>query len=123
MSEPAVLYEVRDAIGIITLNRADGRNAMTNELLSAFAEVAAQARDDADLRALGVTGKGRSFCAGADLEAGVQRSLGARELQPNERSMAMYSPFLTMLEVEVPVIGALNGHAIGGGLGLALVAR
>src|SRR5258706_7472934 len=40
---------------------------------------------------------------------------------PNERSFAMYSPFLSLLELEVPIVGALNGHAIGGGFGLALV--
>ena len=40
---------------------------------------------------------------------------------PNERSFAMYSPFLSVLDIEVPTIAALNGHAIGGGLGLAIV--
>lgn len=42
-------------------------------------------------------------------------------MMSNERSFAMYQPFLSVLDVEVPVIGALNGHAIGGGMGLALV--
>ena len=42
-------------------------------------------------------------------------------MQPDERSFAMYQPFLSVLELEVPVVGALAGHAIGGGLGLALV--
>jgi enoyl-CoA hydratase/carnithine racemase len=40
---------------------------------------------------------------------------------PNEKSYAMYEPFLSLLDVAVPVIGALNGHAVGGGFGLALV--
>ena len=121
MAEPAVLYEVRDGIGVITLNRPDNRNSMTDELLGAFAEIAATVRDDDALRALVITGRGRCFCAGADLKAGAQRDPGARALLPNERSFAMYQPFLTLLEVDVPIIGALNGHAIGGGLGLALV--
>src|SRR5690606_16807219 len=44
-----------------------------------------------------------------------------RKLQPHERSYAMYEPFLSVLDIEVPVIAALNGHAVGGGFGLALV--
>ncbi len=45
---------------------------------------------------------------------------GGRPLAPHERSLAMYAPFLAVLDVDIPVIGALNGHAVGGGFGLAL---
>src|SRR5207344_2428907 len=51
--------------------------------------------------------------------AGLQR--GGDDLAPDERSYAMYEPFLSLLDIAVPVIGALNGHAVGGGFGLALV--
>jgi enoyl-CoA hydratase/carnithine racemase len=114
----AVRYEARDGIGVLTLNRPD-RNAMTPELLDAFARTSAAARADAEIRALVVTGTGKSFSAGADLKVGLQR--GGDELAPAERSYAMYEPFLSLLDVEVPIVGALNGHAIGGGFGLALV--
>jgi enoyl-CoA hydratase/carnithine racemase len=114
----AVRYQAQDRIGVITLARPP-RNGMTPELLDAFAEASAAARADAELRVLVVTGTGSSFSAGADLKAGLQR--GDDELAPAERSYAMYAPFLSLLDVEVPIIGALNGHAIGGGLGLALV--
>src|SRR5436305_1794102 len=96
MSEP-VRYEARDGIGVITLDRPDNRNSMTPELLDAFARAS----------------------AGADFTAGVQR--GGDDLAPHERSYAMYEPFLSLLEIAVPIIGALNGHAVGGGFGLALV--
>jgi enoyl-CoA hydratase/carnithine racemase len=115
----AARYEARDRIGVITLDRPDNRNSMTPELLDAFARASAAARADADIRALVVTGTGKCFSAGADFKAGVQR--GGDDLAPAERSYAMYQPFLSLLDVEVPVIGALNGHAIGGGFGLALV--
>ena len=118
MSE-AVRYEARERVGVITLDRPDNRNSMTPELLDAFAGASAAARADGDIRALVVTGTGRCFSAGADFIAGVQR--GGEELAPHERSYAMYEPFLSLLEVEVPIIGALNGHAVGGGFGLALV--
>lgn len=115
----AVIYEAREGVGTITLNRPDNRNSMTPELLDAFAGAAAAARADTEIRALVVTGTGRCFSAGADFNAGVQR--GGDDRPPHERSYAMYAPFLSLLELEVPVIGALNGHAVGGGFGLALV--
>jgi enoyl-CoA hydratase/carnithine racemase len=115
----AVRYEARDGIGVITMDRPDQRNSMTPELLDAFARASVAAHADADLRALVVTGTGSCFSAGADFKAGLQR--GDDQLAPNERSFAMYAPFLSLLDIEVPVIGALNGHAVGGGFGLALV--
>jgi enoyl-CoA hydratase/carnithine racemase len=115
----AVRYEARDQIGVITLVRPDNRNSMTPELLDAFGRAVALARVDGGIRALVVTGTGSCFSAGADFKAGLQR--GDAALAPHERSYAMYEPFLSLLDVEVPVIGALNGHAVGGGFGLALV--
>ncbi|HTO55858.1 MAG TPA: enoyl-CoA hydratase/isomerase family protein [Myxococcota bacterium] len=123
MSDPAVLYEVKDYVATITLNRPENRNSMTEDVLEGLRAAVTQARDDSELRCVVVTGRGKSFCAGADFKSQIQRAesgSGRRQL-PNERSFAMYSPFLSLLEIEVPVIGALNGHAIGGGLGLALV--
>jgi enoyl-CoA hydratase len=114
----AVRYQARDHIGVITLDTPP-RNSMTPELLDAFARASAAARADAEIRALVVTGTGSCFSAGADLKTGLQR--GSDGLAPAERSYAMYEPFLSLLDVEVPIVGALNGHAIGGGFGLALV--
>lgn len=118
---PAVTY-VRApdrAVGVLTLQRPDNRNAMTPELLDAFEAARAVAADDAGLRCLIVTGTGASFCSGADFRAAVQR--GDAEQSPTERSLAMYTPFLSVLDLPVPTIAACNGHAVGGGFGLALV--
>jgi enoyl-CoA hydratase/carnithine racemase len=120
MADPAVLYEVRNHVATITLNRPENRNSMTNDVLEGVLSAVSEVRADDDVRCLVITGKGKSFCAGADFNQ-VQREAPGRRLMPNERSFAMYQPFLSVLDVEVPVIGALNGHAIGGGLGLALV--
>jgi len=115
----AVRYQRDGHIGTITLDRPDNRNSMTPELLDAFAVASAAARADADARCIIVTGTGSSFCAGADFKSVLQRDGDNRT--PAERSYAMYEPFLSLLDIAVPVIGALNGHTIGGGFGLALV--
>ena len=114
----AVRYHTEGTVGVLTLDRPDNRNSMTPELLDAFAEASAQARGDAEIRALVVTGTGHCFSSGADFKATLQRDGNAA---PHERSYAMYAPFLSLLDVAVPIVGALNGHAVGGGFGLALV--
>jgi enoyl-CoA hydratase/carnithine racemase len=120
MGEQAVLYEAADQVGLITLNRPDHRNAMTPELLDAFSEAIEQARADQRIRCLVITGTGKCFSAGADLRSSMQRSdLGKPS---REASFAMYEPFLKVLDIEVPVIAAMNGHTVGGGFGLALLA-
>ncbi|MGE0401388.1 MAG: enoyl-CoA hydratase/isomerase family protein, partial [Kofleriaceae bacterium] len=69
----AVRYEVRDQIGVITLDRPNNRNSMTPELLDAFARASASARTDASIRVLVVTGTGTCFSAGADFKSTLQR--------------------------------------------------
>lgn len=122
MSE-AVRYESRGEIGVITLDRPDNRNSMTPELLDAFAAAAGQARRDVAARCIVITGTGSCFSAGADFKSILQREDGEsdRILAPHERSFAMYEPFLSVLELEVPVIAACNGHTVGGGFGLSLL--
>jgi enoyl-CoA hydratase/carnithine racemase len=92
---------------------------MTPELLDAFANASAEARADGEARAVVIRGSGSCFSAGADLKASVQRD--DRNRLPHERSFAMYEPFLSVLDIEVPVVACLNGHTVGGGFGLALV--
>ena len=121
MSDDAVLYDVAEHVATITLNRPENRNSMTPDVLEGLMASVARAREDQEVRCVIITGSGKSFCAGADFKSNVQLDDAKRALSPNERSFNMYRPFLSVLDIEVPVIGALNGHAIGGGLGLAIV--
>ena len=116
----AVLFETRGPIGIITLNRPDNRNSMTPELLDGFGKAATTAARDASLRAVVITGNGKCFSAGADFKSQIQRADQGEHLFPHEKSFAMYQDFLKVLDIEVPVIAALNGHTVGGGFGLSL---
>ena len=73
------------------------------------------------IRCLVIRGTGRSFCAGANFKSEAGAQIGSVDLPAPERSFAMYKPFLSITSLEIPVIAAMNGHAIGGGLGLAIV--
>jgi len=121
MSEPAVLYDVDDAIATLTLNRPDNRNSMTPDVLADLADAVSRLRGDASVRCAIVTGRGSSFCAGADFKSRAAAGDGDAYVAPHERSYATYTPFLSLLDVEVPIVAAMQGHAIGGGLGLAVV--
>ncbi|HTX15433.1 MAG TPA: enoyl-CoA hydratase [Candidatus Baltobacteraceae bacterium] len=131
MPNRETLYEVVDRVAMITLNRPDKLNAWTTvmeqEVRAAIDEAG---RDDA-VRAIVLTGAGRGFCAGADMsllssvadhgldESGRERAMSTRVVREGIRPdfQKKYSYFL---EVEKPVIAALNGPAVGLGLVIAL---
>ncbi|MCS6789501.1 MAG: enoyl-CoA hydratase-related protein [Bacteroidia bacterium] len=111
-----ILYEVKESIGYLTLNRPDRYNAfnekMSAELLQALREV----RRDKAVRCVVLKGAGKAFCSGQDLKdiVGVKRSLG-------ESVEKRYNPMVQALhELEKPVIACVNGVAAGAGAGLAL---
>lgn len=123
MSEDAVLYDVADQIATITLNRPDNRNSMTPDILAGLGQAVADVRGDSKIRCVIVTGRGKSFCAGADFKSKRSPDDGLQEAYsaPHETAFATYAHFLSLLEIEVPTVAAMQGHAIGGGLGLAVV--
>ncbi len=106
------LYEVRDGVALVTFNRPERNNGMTGALELAYFARLSQANDDADARAIVVTGSGRAFCPGADL--GGAKNPGDEPL-PNTKVATTFP-----LTIDKPMVAAINGGCAGVGLVQAL---
>lgn len=123
MNEPAVLLEVRDAICQLTLNRPETRNSIDDEIPTALANRLEEIRSIKGLRCVILTGSGGVFCGGMDFRSNLSEHLfDDASMLPHEAILKkMYAPIVKLLDVEIPIIAAMNGHAIGGGLGMGLL--
>jgi len=109
-----------DQVRTIRLNRPDKRNALNADLVSALKSALIEAEERDDLRVIVLTGAGSAFSAGADLSAlRSMREAGPVENQQDSRHLAEL--FRQIYQHSMPVIAKVNGHAIGGGCGLAAV--
>jgi enoyl-CoA hydratase len=113
--DPVLLTETDGGVRTITLNRPAARNALSSELIGRLVEALQAAEDDADVGVVILTGADPAFCAGLDLrEAGAGGLPSASVLDPGT------SPWWTLYAMNTPVIGAVNGPAVTGGLELVL---
>jgi enoyl-CoA hydratase len=113
----------RDDHGVVTirLDNPARRNAMSEAMTASWAAVMRELRADRTLRALVVTGAGEAFCSGGDTGwLGSQPEATVDELR--HRMLPFYRSWLSIRELEVPTIAAVNGAAVGAGLCLALAA-
>src|SRR3712207_3409292 len=97
----------------------DRRNALDAAMLADMAAAVREVREDPDARVLVVTGEGRSFCAGADLSS----LFGDPVRHPGEIRQDLkqvYGSFLGLTELAIPTIAAVQGHAVGAGVNIAL---
>lgn len=117
MTEQSILLALDEDVAIIRLNRPDRLNALTPDLLSEFLSALGDL-SSCGARAILVTGSGRAFCAGADLAgAGM---IGA---DVGETLELAYHPLIrALLNLDLPIVSAINGPAVGAGAGLALLA-
>lgn len=112
--------EIQKNVVEIRLNRPEVHNAFNDKLVSDLTREFQALNSDVNLRLVVLTGEGRSFCAGADLNW-MKSMKNYSELENMADSQRLYELFATIDHCPVPVLGKINGHALGGGLGLLAV--
>ncbi len=111
-----ILFDVKGAVALVTLNRPQALNALNGATLQELGEVLDQINVHDDIRAVVVTGAGRAFVAGADITE-------MKEYTPTQAkafSLKGNEVFLKLEQLSKPVIAAVNGFALGGGCELAM---
>lgn len=118
MDSPDVVYELTDGVATLTLNRPERRNAVGPDALRQLLELFDRAKRDDAVHAVVLTGAGdKAFSAGANL---TDMSTDASEVMRHEERGLFVDLFLAMQRLGKPIVGCINGHALAGGLGLAL---
>jgi 2-(1,2-epoxy-1,2-dihydrophenyl)acetyl-CoA isomerase len=119
MDEIPVLVETRPGYRVLTLNRPQRLNAFTVPMHEALATAIAEAEADTNCRALLLTGAGRAFCTGQDLNERI--AADGSVVVPGEALEKYYNPLVLRLRaLPFPVVAAVNGVAAGAGLNVAL---
>ena len=114
-----LLIENRGAVRILTLNRPEKRNALNAELAKGLLDALRAADADDSVGAIVLTGAGQGFCAGADLSEFKELGTGLAAEDRAELTMQLHLAFPRLSK---PIVSAINGHAMGGGAGLAIAA-
>ena len=119
--ETLILEERSPGVVVVMLNRPDRYNAMTTTMFEELERMAIALDDEDDCRVVILTGAGKAFCAGFDLNDSdeLTRAGALGMLDAQERAVRA---LLAVRSMRVPVIAAVNGPAAGGGLSLALAA-
>ena len=120
--EAALLYEKRDGIAVLTMNRPEVRNALNAEMLCRLADAWQDVNDDPAVRCAILTGAGEdAFCAGADLDRLVRMMQGLRPPETDfdrrivEDYQIIYKGLLRNFEVVKPIVAAVKGFCVAGG--------
>ena len=118
-----LLCEIRDRVAVITLNRPDARNALSDHLTPALRRMIKQCGDDPNVGALLITGAGTAFCAGGDVK-GMGSNSNKTEMTFEERVADLRTKQRTLtgalVAVRKPTVAALPGPAAGAGMAVAL---
>ena len=120
MTYNSIRLEQQQGVAILTLDRPDRLNSFTTEMHGEVRHAMTDIREEKSIRCLLLTGAGRSFCAGQDLN---DRAVTAGEAAPDLSTSirANYNPLIrTIMDLEIPVICAVNGVAAGAGANIAL---
>jgi 2-(1,2-epoxy-1,2-dihydrophenyl)acetyl-CoA isomerase len=121
MEQPTVLVRKEDGVATLVLNRPHVYNAFNNQMSRELLEKLKEVNEDPDVRAVVLTGEGKAFCSGQDLnDRSAMQKLGEK-ISLGESVRTRYNPIiLTITRMEKPIIAAVNGVAAGAGCSLAL---
>lgn len=122
MEFETIIYEKKDGIATITLNRPERLNAIGLNMQLELGKALEEANSDDEVRVLIITGAGRGFCSGADLTVlgDTAEQVGQHLVARSPAAGGIRSFTLQLQNFEKPTIAAVNGHAVGAGLSLAL---
>ena len=120
MSYEDLLLEKKDRIAVITLNAPDKMNAFTAEMTHSFILAMDEVAKDNEVRVVIITGAGRAFSAGGDMKIMKARLEGTLKQPRYERLQPVGRYVNVFLRMDKPVIAAINGACVGGGLSMAL---
>ena len=118
-SSERVRLEIDDGLAIVTLDRANKLNALYPEMILRLVDVIEEVRRDNKVRAMVLRGEGRAFCAGDDLAPEDRFKYGPPDLQTRMRT-GFPRAVLDMIQLRKPIVGIVQGYAVGAGLDLAL---
>lgn len=115
MTDGTILCEFHQHVALVTLNKPERRNALDVDMLAALKRTFIELEENPEIRVIVLTGAGKSFCAGADLNATGGFSSGTEGIEEH------YKPaFMAVANCRKPVIGCVNGGVAGGGAALAM---
>jgi 2-(1,2-epoxy-1,2-dihydrophenyl)acetyl-CoA isomerase len=121
MTYTCLLYEVKDGIATLTLNRPDRLNALGDTLREDLLDAVTRTAADPDVRVMVLTGAGKGFCAGGDVKAMNENRQSGRERPVLDKiAPSRDRTLLAMRDAPQPIIAAVNGAAAGAGMNLAL---
>lgn len=117
-----IIYEKRNGVAMITLNRPEAYNSLNYQLLTELREAMTDSQEDSTVRVIIITGKGKAFCTGADLKMVNDWNKSGEPDQEAEKKFHQLATaaFATIEKCSKPIIAAVNGFAIAGGFEICL---
>jgi len=120
MNNEQIRFEVRDGVGVMTLNRPDRMNAWTPRMSGELMDAIEYCNASDSVGAMIITGEGRGFCAGADVSDTFKSRIDGREAPAQEAQRSRAGGWVGLLRSSKPIIAAVNGACVGVGATMIL---
>ena len=120
MTYSAIRLDISEGIATLTLNRPERKNALDLSIRAEIGDAVARVRSDKAVRSMILTGAGGDFCAGGDIRSMASTELSAED--GRQRMRGIHAWLRELIDLDRPVISAVDGAAYGAGFGLAVVA-